>query len=256
MQNAVCPHVLSTDSPPRVTLASTCSAPVHFILSGHGSHPRLAPFLPPPHSRPAYSSLSALPNSLLLHENPPFFFLFSAVSCGLSPATFPAAKSPDEVPVREVRRSNEGHARFCWPRWQRARPVMELWVAGKLIFFFFYMSHCKVISWKFSNVPNALSSLCWDVIWKFSCRCRFRAFIHYLFSIWVDELGKKVVPCHNKICEKFMCTLYHFVLVSSVVVLHVSNWSKFMFGDALLFPSSYSVQCFHCTQLSSESHRV
>lgn len=152
----------TVDMPPRVTLTSTCSALVHFILSGHGSHLRLALFLPPLHSCPAYSSLSALPNSLLLHKNPPFFssLFFSppaltAASCGLSPATFLPLllQKPwwGSCSVGGQTRATHGSAGR-----QRARSVMELWVAGKQIFF--YMSHCKVVSWKFSNEPNALSS--------------------------------------------------------------------------------------------------
>lgn len=92
-----CLSSCTVDLPLRVTLTSTCSALVDFVLSGHGSRPRLALFLPPLHSRPAHSSFSALPNSLLLHKNPPISFssiLFSltpltTASCGLSPATFP-----------------------------------------------------------------------------------------------------------------------------------------------------------------------
>lgn len=141
-------------SPPRATLTSTCSALVHFILSGHGSRPHLALFLPPLHSRPAYSSLSALPNSLLLHKNPPFFsFLFffphpspqPLVVSHQLPFRLSCCKSPDEVPVRGGGQTRATHGSVGR---QRARSVMELSVAGKqfCFFVFFYMSHCKVVS--------------------------------------------------------------------------------------------------------------
>lgn len=100
-----CLSSCTVDLPLRVTLTSTCSALVHFVLSGHGSRPRLALFLPPLHSCPAHSSFSVLPNS-----PPPRSLLWSLTSY-LSGS--PAAKALMRFLFGG--RSNEGHALFCWP---------------------------------------------------------------------------------------------------------------------------------------------
>lgn len=143
MQNAVCPHVFSTDLPPRVTLASTCSAPVHFILSGHGSRPRLHFY------------------HLLIHVRRTLPSQLSQIHCCFTriPRFFFFSPQPLVVSHQLPFLLQEVLMRFLFGGEVKRGPRTVLLAAlaacqardgalscRKTDFFFFYMSHCKVVS--------------------------------------------------------------------------------------------------------------
>lgn len=135
-----------------------CSGSLHSLWTWRPSTPRS--ILTTSSFMSGILFLLCTPKFIVASQESPFFFLFSSpphrsllwsLTSYLSAS--PAAKALMRFLFRG--RSNEGHARFCWPA---ACQVRIGALSCRKTDFFFCMSLCKVVSWKFSNVPNALSS--------------------------------------------------------------------------------------------------